>query len=174
MRMSTFKGMLAALLLVATPAAMASTLPTLDYTVNVGIGGGPQFFGGTINEGQDNVWVNLSGSEGTLTAEVTGYVGTGMSLFSWDGGASVGTLIANAVHTGTTALGGEVFSLSSFLAAGSYLLQVYGDNGTVYAGTVSAVPLPGAAILFATALLGAGVVGRKKKQADCKVEAVAA
>jgi hypothetical protein len=48
---------------------------------------------------------------------------------------------------------------------GTYSLKIYGDDGAAYSGTISAVPLPAAAWLFGSALLGLGAMRRKQKAA---------
>ena len=57
--------------------------------------------------------------------------------------------------------------VSAFLTAGvAYILQF--DQLTSnpgFSGTISTVPVPAAGILFASALLGAGFLGRRKKKA---------
>ena len=58
--------------------------------------------------------------------------------------------------------------LDGILEAGSYFLQLdIADNSISYSGgiQVSAVPVPAAGILFASALFGAGFLGRRKKKA---------
>lgn len=56
----------------------------------------------------------------------------------------------------------STFGLS--LAAGNYQFQLSGLETTGYSGSISAVPVPAAGILFASALLGAGAFGRRKKK----------
>ena len=59
------------------------------------------------------------------------------------------------------------FTESTFglgLAAGKYQFQLSGLETTGYSGSISAVPVPAAGILFASALLGAGAFGRRKKK----------
>ncbi len=56
-------------------------------------------------------------------------------------------------------------SLSAILNGGStYYLQFAGMTDTSYNVDVAAVPVPAAGILFASALLGAGAFGRRKKK----------
>ena len=50
------------------------------------------------------------------------------------------------------------------LAQGSYKLLLNGLEGRSYDGVISQVPVPAAGILFASALLGAGAFGRRKKK----------
>ena len=46
----------------------------------------------------------------------------------------------------------------------NYILKLTGTLGTSYTMDVAAVPVPAAGILFASALLGAGAFGRRKKK----------
>ena len=63
---------------------------------------------------------------------------------------------------GSTVGGG----ISAMLAVGTkYYLKLSGDDGEAYAVDVSAVPVPAAGILFASALFGAGALSRRKKKA---------
>jgi len=63
---------------------------------------------------------------------------------------------------GSTVGGG----ISAMLAVGTtYYLKLSGDAGEAYAVNVSAVPVPAAGILFASALFGAGALARRKKKA---------
>ena len=51
----------------------------------------------------------------------------------------------------------------------NYMLKLTGLEGFGYSGKISAVPVPAAGILFASALLGAGAFGRRKKKAQASV-----
>ncbi len=51
----------------------------------------------------------------------------------------------------------------------TYRLVLTGDEGYAYDGRISAVPVPAAGILFASALFGAGALGRRKKKAKASV-----
>jgi hypothetical protein len=67
----------------------------------------------------------------------------------------------------TAALGvGDAIDLGMSLVAGTYILiaSSLGLSDGSYIATVSAVPLPGAAILFGSSLLGFGIFRRKKGQ----------
>ena len=59
--------------------------------------------------------------------------------------------------------------LASSLAAGTYRFWFYEGNASPSAGllavNISEVPLPGAALLFGSALLGAGAIRARRKQA---------
>ncbi len=58
-------------------------------------------------------------------------------------------------------------SLSNFIlnAGTQYFLELTGPSNTGYSGTISTVPVPAAGVLFASALFGAGFLGRRKKKA---------
>lgn len=63
---------------------------------------------------------------------------------------------------------GTAFIVNGLEADTQYTLKITGnitgDDGGSYAGLVTAVPLPAAAWLFGTALLGGAVVARRKQQ----------
>lgn len=59
------------------------------------------------------------------------------------------------------------FSIS--LMAGTYRMLLSGAENRSYDGEISAVPVPAAGILFASALLGAGIFGRRKKKSATSV-----
>ncbi|MCP4274979.1 MAG: hypothetical protein GY779_01350 [Gammaproteobacteria bacterium] len=68
----------------------------------------------------------------------------------------------NSVALNTAAFSGML----SGLVSGNYSLLITGDVGGfggLYSTTLTAVPLPPAALLFISALIGVGVFGRKKK-----------
>ena len=51
----------------------------------------------------------------------------------------------------------------------TYRMLLTGAEGWHYDGEISAVPVPAAGILFASALFGAGALGRRKKKAKASV-----
>ena len=55
------------------------------------------------------------------------------------------------------------------LAQGTYMLELIGEADRRYDVQVAAVPVPAAGILFASALFGAGALGRRKKKAKASV-----
>lgn len=175
------KALFAALLIGAAPVTVAATLPTFDAsnTINVSIGGGAvNYSGDIVSGGADYKLINIHGSQGTAANYTTTYNtdSESIALYNWDESAPgvLGTLIATGTVNWTDPVSGAIqFALSAFLTAGSYVLAITGNNGTSYSGTISAVPLPGAALLFGSALLGAGVVGRKKLGSK-RSEAIAA
>jgi hypothetical protein len=175
------KALLAALLIGAAPVTVAATLPTFDVsnTIDVSIGGGAvNYSGNIVSDGVDYKLINILGSQGTPANYTTTYNtdSESIALYNWDNSApdALGSLVATGTINWADPVSGAIqFALSAFLTAGSYVLAITGANNTSYAGTISAVPLPGAALLFGSALLGAGVVGRKKLGSK-RSEAVAA
>jgi len=75
-------------------------------------------------------------------------------------GMFFGSVDDTLIATGTGSL--IAFGL---LATENYYLAITGAQGTSYNGDVSAVPVPAAGILFASALFGAGALSRRKKKA---------
>ena len=71
----------------------------------------------------------------------------------------MGTVIAS----GWSITGAEIFS------GVNYILNLTGQVATGATVDVSAVPVPAAGILFASALFGAGALGRRKKKAKASV-----
>lgn len=82
------------------------------------------------------------------------------SLFSdYSVDATTGDItLLNEMSSNTGSL---LFSLVGYQTA---YLQVSADEQVGYSVTVSAVPVPAAGVLFATLLLSAGAVGRRKKK----------
>lgn len=65
--------------------------------------------------------------------------------------------------------------VNSVLSGGpTYYLLLEGVSGSSYNVDISAVPVPAAGIMFATALLGVGVFGRRKKKSNKKTLMVGA
>ena len=92
--------------------------------------------------------VNTSTSTGTVT---------GMEIYEVTG-VNTGNVIASSVgNTINAALDGTK----------SYVLRIMGiDNATSYIVDINAVPIPAAAVLFLSALLGYGFLGRGRKAAS--------
>lgn len=69
-----------------------------------------------------------------------------------------------------SALYSNTNNLNAALTAGTnYFLQLNGEADTSYNVDVSAVPVPAAGVLFASALLGLGAYGRRKKKSSTAV-----
>ena len=64
----------------------------------------------------------------------------------------------------TAVASGSSLTNVALSSTASYILKLTGTLKTSYTMDVSAVPVPAAGILFATALLGAGAFGRRKKK----------
>lgn len=176
----SLKSLMAVLLVGFAPVTLAATLPVFDddHTHTIGIGAPAINYGGKIGEdGFSYHKIIITGSQGTATTYTTTYnsEGSEIALFDWNTSneSQLGDLIVKGTADGTGKGGAAYFLLSAFLTAGNYVLRITGADGSTYAGTISAVPLPGAALLFGSALFGAGVIGRKKL-GNNKAEAVAA
>jgi hypothetical protein len=134
--------------------------------------------------GIDSWTINLLGPAG-LTVDITTSQDTG-AINPQDVGTAIASLKnitrvdlldssnnvvggANAVYslanfgTLSTLTSFVNFSIGTLLLPGAYTLKIYGDDGAAYSGTISAVPLPAAAWLFGSALLGLGAMRRKQK-----------
>lgn len=178
-----------ALALAATQASAATYYDNLTTSFNLGVGAGKQEnYVGVVNQGGVDTWtINLLRPAGLTvditTSQDTGVinpqdVSTAISMLDnvtrvelWDSSNSV-VGGANATYSLTnfgslsTLTSFVNFSVNSLLTPGTYFLKVFGDDGAAYSGTISAVPLPGAALLFGSALLG--MAGLRRKQAAGK------
>jgi len=74
-------------------------------------------------------------------------------------GNSLGAAYENIMGNFSIALAGD----------STYRMLLSGSQFRSYDGQISAVPVPAAGILFASALLGAGVLGRRKKKTKSSV-----
>jgi len=102
---------------------------------------------------------------------ITSFTG---QLFQVVGGVNVPvSAVATPQPCQTNPAGCQVVAGSAILAAGNYFLQIAGIGGGTsgYGGnlTTSAVPIPGALALFATGLVGLGLLKRKKKNTTADV-----
>ena len=86
--------------------------------------------------------------------EPLGFGDITVSIFS-DISFSLASLVASDTNTITTVLDGGT----------QYFLHLVGEQNTGFTGNISAVPVPAAGILFASALFGAGFIGRRKTKA---------
>jgi len=80
--------------------------------------------------------------------------GTDYSLIKTNGTGDITLATANLLGNGT-------YTLYYTVATGN---GFNGSDGSYFSGTVSAVPLPGAAALFGASLLGLGVFGRRRQR----------
>jgi hypothetical protein len=184
---STLKMLLAGMILGVSAVSSASTYyDNTTTSFNLGVGAGLQEnYVGVVNVGGFDTWtINLLAPAG-LTVDITTSQDTGV-INPQDVGTAIAMLDnithvdlldssnnivggANAVYS--LANFGELSTLTSFvnfsvgtlLLPGAYTLKIYGDDGAAYSGTISAVPLPAAAWLFGSALLGLGALRRKQK-----------
>ena len=174
-------------LALASSQAFASTYyDNVTTSFNLGVGAGLQEnYVGAVNVGGFDTWtINLLAPAG-LTVDITTSQDTGeVNPYNV---ASAIALLKNISHVdlldgSNNIVGGAdaVYSLANFgqlstltsfvnfsvgtlLLPGAYTLKIYGDDGAAYSGTISAVPLPAAAWLFGSALLGLGALRRKQK-----------
>jgi len=84
-----------------------------------------------------------------------------LEIFTDDDMTAGFTMGDSLVVSGINALSN--FTLMSGI---QYFLQLTGPSNTGYSGSISTVPVPAAGILFASALFGAGFLGRRKKKAS--------
>lgn len=180
-------------LALASSQAFASTYyDNVTTSFNLGVGAGLQEnYVGVVNAGGIDTWtINLMGPAG-LTVDITTSQDTGV-INPQDVGTAIAMLDnitrvdlldssnnvvggANAVYS--LANFGSLSTLTSFvnfsvgtlLMPGTYYLKISGDDGAAYSGTISAVPLPAAAWLFGSALLGFGALRRKQKAGNSEM-----
>ncbi|GEM_PF-2952058 len=162
---SMFKGLCAAVLMLAAPMTMAATVVPV---VELGNHGAITWEGDFVDPADLTLWVPIrfTGSGGTLEASAssTPVNVVSMRLYQTDdtfSGFDPSSPIAVATEIGSV---GEFFvwGLKQFITKGNYILELVTDGYASVHGNFSAAPLPGAALLFGSALLGAGVIGRKK------------
>ena len=132
---------------------------------NVTIGG---FFGTNVDANTGSVFYDLTIDSGNLSTIAMSFDVSDLSI------NDVTIAIYEAADVLTGALGSLVDSgtnsLSVALAGGAnYFLVLTGVAGDSYNADVSAVPVPAAGLLFASALFGAGALGRRKKKAKASV-----
>lgn len=172
------KGALVAAMLGLSSGVMAASVPA-EQIFSVTVDGSAQSIGGVFGLFPDDLWGFTLSSAGHTETEaanfgINGPSGMTVELYkdvnsdwSLDSGDSL-----------IQAMTGSAVEMMAYLAGtpAQYILRIGGVNGEGYLGhveAVSSVPLPGAAILFGSALLGAGVAGRKKIAAK-RAELVAA
>lgn len=187
--MNKLKALLIAGLLSLTSVSFASSISYSDEYLagsDVTVADGHQ--AGTITLANDDTTIGFNGRLAASTASTTSawyeliLVGSNSSdlvTFGW----AYNTAQPNDLTiTFLDALGGSLgaaytnlmgnFSVS-LTANTTYRMLLSGSQGRSYDGQVSAVPVPAAGILFASALFGAGVFGRRKKK-SAKISMVGA
>ena len=131
-------------------------------------------FGGKLTAtdlGSDSVVFTLPAFGGLTTAFDTSYqvaagVQTNLSLWKLSSG-SIYDFLKNGTFLGVgPSSNANNWTVGALLNPGTYLLRLDAPVGTNYSGTVSAVPLPAAALLFGSTLLGAGALRRKQNAID--------
>jgi len=189
--------LLAGMILGVSGVSSASTYydnVTSSFNLGVGVGAAENYVG-NINLGGVDTWtINLLAPAG-LTVDITTSQDTG-TITPQDVGTAVAMLDnishVDLVDSSNVIVGGANanyslanfgqlstltsfvnFSVGALLMPGTYYLKIYGDNGAAYSGTISAVPLPAAALLFGSVLLGAGALRRKLATGE-KLEMAAA
>lgn len=178
------KTLAVALLVGLSPMSYASTVydtVTTSFNLDLGFNNRVDYVG-TVDTGGVDTWtVNLTGPAG-LVVDIT----TGQDVGYAADTATAVSLLRNityvGLYDGATLLGGASavysydllthtlsstanFAIATLVPTGTYTLKILGDATTAYSGTISAVPLPGAALLFGSVLLGAGALRRKQAKA---------
>ena len=174
-------------LALASSQAFASTYyDNVTTSFNLGVGAGLQEnYVGNVDVGGLDTWAISLLAPAGLTVDITTSQDTGVinpqdlatAIAQLDNITHVDLVDgsnnivggANAVYSltnfgGLSTLTSFVnFSVGTLLMPGTYYLKISGDDGAAYSGTISAVPLPAAAWLFGSALLGLGALRRKQK-----------
>ena len=171
--MSKLKVLLIAGLLSLTSVSFASSVVTLgDPNGNGSVGtislinGDSGVTLGGLFDNTGSVFYELAINEGIFASTGMSFdVGPPVTLF--DVTISIYDTYANLLAGVGSALYSDTNNLSAALVAETnYFLQINGVADTSYNVKVSAVPVPAAGILFASALFGAGVYGRRKKKSS--------
>ena len=169
--MNKFKALLIAGLLSLSSVSFASSV---SYIYEAGYAGNNVGEFGTIslNNGDGGVTVGgIFNSTGSVYYDMSLDAGTVASIGqSFD--ITTGTLFDVTISVfdslafdAASLIATGVNSISADLIGGSdYFLQFTGVTDTSYNVDVAAVPVPAAGILFASALFGAGALGRRKKK----------
>ena len=158
------------------------SLTSISFASSVVTLGDPNGIGsvGTISLTNGDSGVTLGGlfdSTGSVFYELAinggAFASTGMSfdvgppVTLFDVTISIYDTYANLLAGVGSALYSDTNNLSAALVAETdYFLQINGVADTSYNVKVSAVPVPAAGILFASALFGAGAYGRRKKKSS--------
>ena len=118
---------------------------------------------GNIFTDADGDFYDLTTDSGALSTialelDVTPPDTGNVTIALYDSLANLALGVGSALESGTNKL------VATLKAGEAYFLQFTGEIGTSYNADVAAIPVPAAGILFATALFGAGVAGRRKKK----------
>ena len=143
---------------------------TLAGTINLENDGTAATFFGNLDGTQGGgatttAWYDINLGSGVNDLVTFGFVQNNAQvddlLFSFfkSDGSSLGAAYEDLMGNFTLTLAGN----------SSYKLKLAGSEGFTYNGSISAVPVPAAGILFASALFGAGALGRRKKKAQASV-----
>lgn len=151
------------------PSDMVLTLsnngPQINYFTSAAGLDSLNLYGSVAGDGFDRWKIDLTTSGNFV---VNGTTGQDTTLpYAVLTGATLRDSAFNALTSvSASALGGlsGLSLISGNLIAGTYYLDIFGDAGLGYSGSISAVPLPAAAWLFGSALLGMGALRRKQKQ----------
>lgn len=176
--MNKLKVLLIAGLLSLTSVSFASSVTffgdagytgTAGSTGNISLieGDGGVTVGGFFRDA-DGDFYDLTTNSGSLTTialqlDVTPPDTGSVTIALYDSYADLLAGVGSAVDSGVNQL------TASLNAGADYFLQFTGEIGTSYNADVAAIPVPAAGILFASALFGAGALGRRKKKAKASV-----
>lgn len=171
--MNKIKAFLIAGLLSLSSVSFASTVTytglTLDHAGSIslismdgGVTVGGIFGEAEVGTGLGSVYYDMTLDSGSATAIAIGSSFDVSTFTVFDVAFSV---FDSLTFDAASLIGSGVNSISASLDAGvTYYLQLTGIADTSYNVDVAAVPVPAAGILFASALLGAGAFGRRKKK----------
>ena len=116
--------------------------------------------GGEVGTGVGSVYYDMTLDSGLATAVGSSFDVSTFTIFD-----VTLSIFDSLAFDAASLVGSGINSISASLDAGvTYYLQLTGIADTSYNVDVAAVPVPAAGILFASALFGAGVLGRRKKK----------
>jgi hypothetical protein len=159
-----------ALALAATQASASTYTDTTTNAFDVKIGTEENYIGTVDAGGVDTWYVTLLGPAGLTISNTTSQdnlppIQVLGKAELWQGTTFISSAMATVAPVGTQgAMESSIYmEIANLLLPTTYTLKIFGDAGAAYSGTVSAVPLPGAALLFGSALLGMAGLRRKQK-----------
>lgn len=168
------KALAAAVISIACGNAMASTVPTGTINVFDGMSVTNLFTSTTFSSNDPTFYeLNVTDSNGALaffslidtdndfhdvTYTLSNDDAVGLNAIE------IGTLLFQTTITDNNLLGPQG-TFSQFLAAGEYVLKIATNQAFSSNSQVSAVPLPAAAWLFGSVVLGMGLFRRRKQAA---------